>query len=79
MFHFAFAKIVQERSPLLVFFEIFGDMFGKQECAGIAAIHHPFCHVDSGAGEIGPFVHIDDAANRPAVNTHPQVAVRMLL
>ena len=32
MFHFACAKIMQERSPMLVFFEVFSDMFGEQEC-----------------------------------------------
>ena len=79
MFHFACAEIVQERSPLLVFFEIFGDMLGKKDVSGVAAIHHPLRHVDSGAGEIGPFIYIDHAANRPAVDSHPKLQARMFL
>jgi hypothetical protein len=33
MLHFAFAEIVQERSPLFVSLEILGDMFGKENVA----------------------------------------------
>ena len=73
MFHFAGTKIVQERSPLLVFFQIFGDMLGKEDVSCVAAIHHPFCHVDSSAREIGPFIYIDHAANWPAVDSHPKL------
>ena len=38
---------------MLVLFQIFGHMFGKQDVPGIAAIHHPLRHVDSGAGDVG--------------------------
>ena len=34
-------------------------MLGKEDVPCVAAIHHPFGHVDSGAREIGPFVYID--------------------
>src|SRR5256885_4804843 len=40
MFHFARAKNMQERSPLLVFFEVFGHMPGKEDVPGVAAIHY---------------------------------------
>ena len=54
VFHFAGAKIMQERTPLFVFFQVFGDMFGKKNVPGVAAIHHPLRHVETGAGQIGP-------------------------
>ena len=40
MFHFTRTKIVQERSPLLVFFQIFGDVFGEKNVPGVPAAHH---------------------------------------
>ena len=45
----------------------------------VAAIHHPFCHVDSSAREIGPFIYIDNAADWPAVDSHPKLQARMFL
>ena len=47
VFHFASAKVMQERSPLLVFFEIFSHVLGKQNVSGVATIHHPLRHVDA--------------------------------
>ena len=73
VFHFACAKVVQERSPMFVFFEIFGDMFGEKNVPGVAAIHHPLRHVEAGTGEIGLTVHIDHAADRAAVHAHPKL------
>src|SRR5437016_21284 len=79
MFHFARTKGVQERSPLFVFFEIFGDMLGKENVTGISAGHHPLRHVDPGAREIGSFVYINHAANWSAVDSHPKLQARMFL
>src|SRR2546430_11752596 len=79
MLHFARTKIVQERSPLLVFFEIFGDVFGEKNVPGVPAIHHPFGDVDSSAREIGPFVYIHNSANGTAVDSHPKLEARMFL
>ena len=70
MFHFARTKVVQERSPLFVFFEIFSDMLRKQNVTGIAAIHHPLRHIKTGTGKIGLTVHIDHTADRAAVHSH---------
>ena len=50
MLHFAGAKLVQKRSPLVVFFQIFGHMFGEQDVPGVTAIHHPLRHVQTGSG-----------------------------
>src|SRR4029077_12683124 len=79
MLDFARTKVMQQRSPLFVFFQIFGDMLGKEDVPCVAAIHHPFCHVDSSAREIGPFVYIDHAANWPAMDSHPKLETRLLL
>src|SRR5439155_13826820 len=73
MFHFACAKIMQEWSPLFVFFEVFGDMFRKEDMSGVAAIHHPLRHVEAGAREVGMTIHINHAARRTAVHTHPKL------
>src|SRR5207248_10266059 len=72
MLHFARTKIVQERSPLLVFFQIFGDLFGEKNVVGVPATHYPFGHVDPSAGEIGPIVYIHNPADGSAVDSHPE-------
>src|SRR5512140_2793111 len=79
MFHFARTKIVQERSPLLVFFQIFSDVFGEKNVPGVAAIHHSVSHVKASAREIGPLVYIDQPTNWPAVDSHPKLQTRMFL
>ena len=50
------AKIMQEPPPLLVFFEILGDMPGEQNVAGIAAIHHSLRKVNARAGNVRLFI-----------------------
>jgi hypothetical protein len=70
MFYLARAKVVQERPPLLMLFQVFGDMLGHEDVPGIAAIHHPLGHIDSGAGDVGPLIHIGDLIHWAAVNTH---------
>ena len=52
VFHFAFAKVMQERLPARIMFEIFRDMPGDKNVPSIAAIHYPLCHVDSSTGHI---------------------------
>ena len=66
------AKIVQERSPPVVLFQIFSHMFGDEDVTGIATIHHPLGHVDPGPGNVLALVHIDHFVDRTAVNTHSQ-------
>ena len=77
MFHFACAKIMQQWAPLLVFFEIFGDMFGEKNVTGVAASHHPLRHVDSSAGNVCALVHVDDPADGSAVHAHSQGQIEM--
>ena len=64
---------------MLVFFEVFSDMFREQDVSGVAAIHHPLRDVDSSAREIGPFGYIDHAANWSAMDSHPNLQARMFL
>src|SRR5438094_286628 len=78
MLHFAGAKIMQEWSPLFIFFEVFSDTLRKQNVPGVPAIHHPLRHVEAGPGEIGSFVYINNPANRSAVHPHPKLETRML-
>src|SRR5207249_10131045 len=79
MFRFARTKIVQERSPLLVFFQTFSRVMGENNLPGIAAIHHPLRHVKASAREIGPVVDIDHPTNWAAVDSHPTPYTRMFL
>jgi hypothetical protein len=69
--------ILSKRSPPLVFFEIFGDVFGEKNVPSVATIHHPFGGVDSSAREIGPFVYIHNPANGSAVDSHPKAQARI--
>src|SRR5262249_7186801 len=54
-------------------------MFGEKNVAGIATTHHPLGDVDPRTGKIGTLIYIDDAANWPAVNSHPKLQARMFL
>jgi len=40
---------------------------------GIATIHYSLGHVNSHAGDIGALIHVRNAADRPAVNSHAQL------
>ena len=75
VFYFAFAKMIEMRPPMFELLEVFRDPLGEQNVAGIAAIHHPLRHVDTGAGDIGAPVYIDYPADRAAVHTHAQPQV----
>ena len=77
--HFACAKIMQERPPMFVLFQIFGHVFGEQDVAGIAAIHHPLRHVDAGAGDVGSLIDVGDLIDRAAVDSHPKLNRGMTL
>src|SRR5437667_4221020 len=79
MLHFARTKIVQERSPLLVFFQIFGEVYGEKNVSGVATIHHPLPNVEASASDIRPFVYIQNPADGPAVDSHPKLQAGMSL
>src|SRR5947208_379302 len=79
MLRFERTKIVQAWSPLFVFPEIFGDVFGEKNMTGVAAIHHSLSNVKTRASEIGSFIYIDHAADWPAVDSHPKLQARMFL
>jgi len=79
VFHFTCAKIMQQRPPLLVFFQVFCHMFGEKDVTGVTAIHHPLRDVKSGPGKIRTIIHINHTADRPAVNAHPQLQAWMFL
>ena len=70
---------MEDGAPLLVFFQVFGHMFGEKNVPGVTATHHPLRHVQTGPGQIGPIIHIDHSADRSAVNAHAQLQARMVL
>ena len=78
VFDFALAEIVEIRLPLIVLFEIFGDVVRNQDVAGIAAIHHALSNVDSGSGNVRLLVEIGHLVDRTAVNTHADAKFRMI-
>ena len=72
VFHFAFAHIMQVRFPMRILFQVLGNMAGKQDVSGIAAIHDALRHVDSGTSDAGSIVHICNGGDRAAVHAHSQ-------
>src|SRR5260370_221695 len=72
---FAEAKGMEKRSSLFVSFEIFGQVSGEKNVSGVAAVHHPLRHIKTGPGKVGLTVHIDHAADRAAVYSHPKLSV----
>src|SRR5438874_8565642 len=70
MFHFAWAKLMQQAPPVFVLLEIISHMFGDENVTGIPAIHHPLRDVDASPGNICLFVQVSDFIYRAAVNAH---------
>ena len=52
MLQFAFAQLMQIRSPARILFQVFADMLGDQNVSGIATIHDSLRHVDASPGDI---------------------------
>ena len=48
-------------------------MFRNKDVSGIAAIHHPLCHVDPSAGHVRLLIQISYLVDRAAVH-HPSAA-----
>src|SRR5205814_5797609 len=79
VFYFASPKVVQQRAPMFVFFQIFGDVLGDKNVSRVSAIHGPLRHVEGGACEIGVTIHIYHPAYRAAVHAHPNLQAWMRL
>ena len=77
MFDLALTEFAQIVPPMTVLREILGDALRNENVPGIAAVHHPLRNINSGAGDVGAVVHIGHATDRPAVNSHPELNVRM--
>ncbi len=77
--HLALAQIVQVRLPVPVIGQVLRHMPGQKNMPGIAAIHDALRHVDSGSCKVCLVVHIGHSVDRPTVNSHPHLNVRMLL
>jgi hypothetical protein len=59
--------------------EIISQMFGEKDVTGITAIHYSLGHVDSSTRDVRASADVDDFADRPAVNAHPDQNTRTLL
>src|SRR6266480_6207582 len=70
VFYFPLAEVVQVRLPVAILSEVVRHMFGQQNMSGIAAIHYPLRHVDSGSRYVGAVIHIADLIDRATVNAH---------
>src|SRR4029453_5078437 len=75
----ALTDIVQVWLPVPIVDQILCYMRGQKDMPGIAPIHTPLGHINSGAGYVGFVVDIGDPINRAAVNPHPYLKLRMTL
>ncbi len=71
-------QIMQVRPPVPVFGQVVRHMPGQQNMPGIAAIHNALGDIDSRSCYVGFVINIGDSIDRAAVNTHPQLNVRMI-
>src|SRR5436305_6431534 len=53
-------------------------MFRQKDVPGIATIHHPLRDVNPSTGNVCPFIHVRNLADRPAVDTHACLDTRMI-
>src|SRR4030095_10290687 len=53
-------------------------MFRQKDVPGIGTIHQPLRHIDSRPGDVRPVVDIGDLIDRPAVDTHAYLDMRMI-
>ena len=60
-----------------MFLQIVRDMFGEQDVAGIAAIHHSLRHVNPTTGDVRASADISYFADRAAMNSHAHGNVGM--
>jgi hypothetical protein len=70
---------MQDRSPSIILFKIFGHVLRHQDVSRVAAFHHSLRHVNSSAGNVCPLIHIRDFVDRAAMNSHPELNRRMTL
>ena len=77
VFYLARSQLVQVRTPVAILGEIIGGALGKQNVAGIAAIHDSLSHVDTDPGNIRAVIYVHHSTNRTSVNAHPQFQARL--
>jgi hypothetical protein len=70
VFYFARAKIVQKQSLFLELAQIFGDVFGKQNVARIAAAHHAVRQIQTGTSQVRLNSYVHHPADGSAVHAH---------
>jgi hypothetical protein len=75
---FAFTEIMEGRLPMPVLAQVLRDMRGQKNMTSIAAIHHALRNIDSRAGYVRFLINIRDSVDRTAVNSHPNLDLRMI-
>src|SRR5438477_421730 len=53
-------------------------MFRQKDVPGIATIHHPLRDVNRSTGNVCPIIHVRNLTDRPAVDTHAYLDMRMI-
>ena len=72
MLHFARTQIMQNGRHCRILPDL-PRRVGEKDVPGVAAIHHPLRHVDSGPREVGPLVYVGHSAHRSAVDSHSKL------
>ena len=77
VFYLDLAKLVQLALPMRVLRKIFGYAFRNEDVPGIRAIHDAPGNVNAATGDVRAVIDVADGVDWAAVDTHPQMNVRM--
>jgi len=78
MFGHALPERSQMRMPAAVRCQVLRSVFGEQNMASIAIIHHPLCQINCGSGNIWLFVNVRRYTDRASVDPHAQLQFGIL-
>jgi hypothetical protein len=57
--------------------QILRDSFGQEDVTAFSAIHDAACKIDSRPCNVHPVIYVTHFIDRPAVNAHPKLQLRM--
>src|SRR4029453_17850575 len=78
VFRFAFAQLMQVRSPSRVILEVFSNVFREKNVPSIATVHYSPGDVDTSPGHIHLLVQISHFVDWAAVNSHTDSKFRAI-
>src|ERR1051326_7977822 len=79
MLHLALPDVVQVWVPMPIVNEILGDMRGQKNVPRVTAVEYTLGHIDSGARDVCFVIDIGDPIDRPTVNAHAYLELRMTM